>query len=642
MPRELFSAVLCAAAILGGTVLTCLYDRRATLPWRLADGIPLGLAALGLIGLALATPLGLTTATVAVAAVAASSPVALLLSDRFRSIALSRSQPRDPHRPRLPPLLWTTFAVAVAALLWRVAQRTMFERADGIYTGVSHNIGDLPFHLTITSRFLRSDNLPPEHPAFAGVGFTYPFLTDFIGAMVVRAGMPVRGVIVWSTLLLIAVFAALMYRWTFELTANRTAARLAPIVALFSGGWGWSRLVAEAASQPGGALALIASLPHDYTITADNHYRWGNLVTSLLVTQRGLLLAGPLALIIFRLWWQAADDRESPDDRHARMVAAGVIAAMLPIVHAHTYAVTLLVAGGLAILSTGRWVWLPFFAWSLALGLPQVWWLTSIGGVDTERFLAWSFGWDRGEQNAALFWLKNTGAFMPLLVGALVWRGDTERSTHRRLVLWYLPFTLCFIIPNLLRLAPWIWDNIKVLVYWYIASVPLVALAISRLSARRRWGIPVAAALVVGLIAAGALDMWRVASGAFESRIFDRDGIAFAEAVTRQTDARALIAHAPVFNHPVGLSGRRSLMGYTGHVWSHGLDGGPREADIKRIYAGGPEADTLIAAYRIDYLVLGPHERAFMGAAAEPLSRYPLVSETGRYRLYRTSADTAK
>ena len=289
-------------------------------------------------------------------------------------------------------------------------------------------------------------------------------------------------------------------------------------MALFSGGRGWSRLVAEAVAEPSRFLTLVASLPHDYTITADNAYRWGNLVTSLLVTQRGLLLAAPLALIVFRLWWQAADARESPEGRRAKMIAAGMIGAMLPIVHAHTYAVMLMVGGGLAILSANRWMWLPFFTWSIALGLPQVWWLTGLGGVDTQRFLAWSFGWDRGDQNAALFWLKNTGVFIPLLVAALVWR-DSDRAGHRRLVLWYLPFTLCFVIPNLFRLAPWVWDNIKVLVYWFIGSVPLVALGISRLSAKRAWGAPVAAALVVALTAAGALDIWRVASGAFESRI---------------------------------------------------------------------------------------------------------------------------
>ena len=34
----------------------------------------------------------------------------------------------------------------------------------------------------------------------------------------------------------------------------------------------------------------------------------------------------------------------------------------------------------------------------------------------------------------------------------------------KRLLLFYLPFTLCFIIPNFVKMAPWIWDNIKVFI----------------------------------------------------------------------------------------------------------------------------------------------------------------------------------
>jgi len=40
------------------------------------------------------------------------------------------------------------------------------------------------------------------------------------------------------------------------------------------------------------------------------------------------------------------------------------------------------------------------------------------------------------------------------------------------IVVFFLPFTLCFIIPNVMKMAPWIWDNIKVLFYWWLASAP--------------------------------------------------------------------------------------------------------------------------------------------------------------------------
>ncbi len=631
--------LLFLAAVAGGSLVTYSYDRRLPPLARVADGLALGLAALGLVGFVLAMRWGLTGIVIAVSAVAVVLPGALLLSARYRRAVVrdvSAATWIDVASPSPRTLLRAAVALGGMFVLWRVAARTMYVRTDGIYTGVSHNIGDLPFHLTVINRFAYGNNFPPEHPSFAGVGFTYPFLTDFLAAVFVRAGLPVRDVIVWSTFLLCAAIAVLLYRWTLALTGRRDAAFLAPALALLSGGLGWWRFAVEAWNAESLA-SLLATLPHDYTITYDGAFRWGNLVTSLLVTQRGLLLGLPLALVVFRLWWQTIDaaDEDAAADR-ARMIAAGVIAGMLPLVHAHTFAVVLAVGGCLAILFPPPLRWAPFFAWALALGLPQAWWVARASGVRSEGFVAWAVGWDRGSQDVIVFWLRNTGLLIPLVAAALVWRSQPP-LVPRRWLLFYAPFTLCFVVPNLVRLAPWIWDNIKVLMYWFVASVPIAALVLAQLARGPRWRGALAALLFATLTLAGALDLWRVASGAFRSRIFDREGIEFARVVAERTSPAALIVHAPVPNHPIALTGRRSLMGYPGHVWSHGLDGGPREADIRRIYAGGPDAAATLERYRIDYVVVGPIER-FGSVVNEPFfTRYPCAAEAGSYRLYRTS-----
>jgi hypothetical protein len=379
---------LSAAALLGGTLATWLYDRWTPLPWRLAAGFCTGLAAFGLVGFALALRFGLHTWVVTLAGVTVCTPAGLLLSASYRSaVAADVRKALDSAvsgitriRPRT--LIGVTVCSAGTLLLWRVADRVMFVRPDGIHTGIIHNYGDLPFHLTVTSRFVYGANLPPEHPAFAGAAFIYPFLTDFIGAMYVRAGLPVREVIVWSTLLLCLALGALLHRWTRDLTGRDDAAYLAPLLAFLSGGFGWWMFVAEAGQPEASLRALLAHLPHDYTITYDGQYRWGNIVTTLLTTQRGLLLGLPLAVVVFHQWWLAlADSGEDRRAARARMIAAGGTAGLLPLVHAHSFAVVLGVALCLALLSGDRRTWAPFFVCSLALGLPQVWWLTHSGGI---------------------------------------------------------------------------------------------------------------------------------------------------------------------------------------------------------------------------------------------------------------------
>jgi hypothetical protein len=207
----------------------------------------------------------------------------------------------------------------------------------------------------------------------------------------------------------------------------------------------------------------------------------------------------------------------------------------------------------------------------------------------------------------------------------------------RRLRRYYVPFVLCFVVPNLLRLAPWIWDNIKILIYWFVGSIPLAALALTRLARLGRVGRLGAVAAFVACTAAGALDLWRVSSAAFESRVYDRAGMQFAEAVANVSARDALILHAPIHNHPVALSGRRSLMGYPGHVWSHGLDSGSREADIRRMYAGAADASRLLTRYGIDFVVVGPYERTF-GVNETFFTRWTPIVEVEQYRLYRVPA----
>jgi hypothetical protein len=187
----------------------------------------------------------------------------------------------------------------------------------------------------------------------------------------------------------------------------------------------------------------------------------------------------------------------------------------------------------------------------------------------------------------------------------------------------------------MVKLAPWIWDNVKVLFYWWLASAPLVALLIARLWKNEGYQRLIAVGLFGCLTLAGFLDVASIVTRSGEYQLFDPNGVRFAEVVKEQTQPRSLVMHAPVHNTPVFLSGRRSLMGYPGHIWTHGLEFGPREAEIKRIYAGGPDAEMLLTKYDVDYAVVGPLEKLVMTVNVQFFTRFKKVGEAGEYRLYK-------
>jgi hypothetical protein len=663
--------VLLATA--SGTLTTYLYDEGASFAARVCSGVCVGLAALGLVGFVASSLLGLTPVAVVLTAVVVSFSF-LLLADKHRRRALDADLAelsltiRHPDRATIGYVL---FYAVLAVLFWRIFNRAVIEDASGIYTGLLNNFGDLPFHISVITSFALGNNFPPQDPTYAGVPFTYPFLTDFISAIFVRCGASLRESMFIENYLLAIAFVGLIHRWAWVMLRDRLAAVLTPVIVLLNGGLGWVLLWDQMKEDRTGLLGAFKNLLPSYTVIPETTWRWGNAISTLLVPQRGMLLGLPLAVIVFTQWWLAADRPGEKDDlktqpgrkgasrqkkkkgqaavksapphlfesssfplAYRRMAAAGVVAGLLPLVHAHSFVVVMAVGFFIGLLQW-RWrEWLIFLVVGSAVALPQMWWSTHHSAVDATKFFEWKVGWDHGDEDPIWFWFKNTGLFIPLIVIAVLWRGK-EYLVSKRLLLFYLPFTLCFFVPNVLKMAPWIWDNIKVLYYWWLASAPLVALLLSRLWRKTPLLKLVAVALFLCVTFAGALDVASIAFRFARYGVFDANGVRFAELIKEKTEPQSVIIHAPVHNHPVFLTGRRSLMGYPGHIWTHGLDFVGRESEIRRIYAGAPEAADLLKKYNIQYAVSGPHEKNVLSVNEQFFSRFTEIGEVGDYRLYK-------
>jgi hypothetical protein len=685
----LLSLALALLATAGGALATYLYDEGASVGTRLCTGACTGLAAFGLIGFVLASFLGLTPLSIAITAILIAAPFALLLdqgrSEEIRTDLSDAAQTigRVIDQPTPAAIGYFLYYSTAAILMWLIFNRAMIERPDGIYTGVMNNFGDLPFHLSVVTGFAFGNNYPPDDPTYAGVRFTYPFLTDFVSAIFVRCGASLQNSLFIENILVAIGFVGVLHRWAWEMLRDRIAALITPLLVILNGGFGFMLLYDKASENNQGWLGALKHLPASFTVIPETTWRWGNAVSSLLVPQRGILLGLPLAVIVLTQWWLATQRAEieetekgrtdsatpgraetrgikqdpksgkkqkvnawKPNDQRVgvergalsisttRMIAAGIIAGLLPLVHAHSFVVVMGMAACLALLQW-RWRdWITFAVVASVIALPQMWWSTRGSAVKATSFFAFEVGWDHGNESIVWFWFKNTGLFIPLLFAAILWRGK-DHVVSRRVLLFYLPFSLCFIIPNIIKLAPWIWDNVKVLYYWWLASAPLVALLLARLWRDGPTQRALSMALLVCLTLSGALDVASIVLRSGEFQLFDANGVKFAELIREQTPPRSLIVHAPVHNTPVFLTGRRSLMGYPGHIWTHGLEFAPREADVKRIYSGSFDAESLLKKYDVQYAVVGPLERNVMPVNEQFFTRFQKVGEVGEYRLYK-------
>src|SRR2546422_4394662 len=660
-------------AIASGALLTYTYDEDAPLASRLCSGACLGFALMGLVGFIFASFLGLNENSIGLTELVLATPFLLFMNEQRRTVintdviqaikAVSRATSKSDRWA----FIYFLFYAGVMIATWLIFSRALLEKPEGLYTGVLNNYGDLPFHLSVITRFVYGQNFPPEDPTFAGARFTYPFLTDFISAMFVRVGASLRDSMFIENWIVGVGLVGVLHRFGQQLLRNRTAAILTPVLVILNGGFGWAMLFSDVNKTEGGVFQILKHIPHSYTILpeVEQGWRWGNSVISLLVPQRGFLLGIPLAVLVFTQCAVAIRDAGTRGNGDAekgvnkasrsqefltsdfrvsasprlrlshRMLTAGVLAGLLPLIHAHSFITVMGVGACLALINWRQWrEWMTFLLVASIIAGPQLLWSTHGSAVSTRSFIGWEFGWGHGNENFFWCWLKNTGLFIPLLLIALLWKRE-DYLVSRKLMLFYLPFTLCFIIPNVLKLAPWIWDNIKVLYYWWIASAPIVALLLARLWEDNAWKRALAAIMFVVLTLAGGLDVFALLTQQGEYQEFDRDGVTFAEMIKQRTPPRSTVLHAPIHNTPVFLTGRRSIMGYPGHIWTHGIDFGPRESDVKKIYSGSLDAADLLSKYGVDYVVIDPQEHSVMPVNDAFFSHYPEVATIGAYHLYK-------
>lgn len=657
----LISLILIALIAFGGMSLTYLVANEKPLMWRLAAGNIVGSAVFGIVAFTMACLFGFGAVTIIISLFVTLLPVGLLTRpETLIKVRHDWAKAKGKfHGGGVKRAKQFTYYAFFFLVFWFFFDQAMYELKDGIYTGGSQNLGDLPFHLGAIFGFTDGNNFPPQNPSWAGARFSYPFIADFLTACFVKLGSDVPAAIfvqdftwAFSLLVILESFAA-------KVTGSKLAGRIAPALLFFSGGLGFLWFFQDYWASGKVIYDFLWHLPNDYTIS--NQFRWGNSLVVLFMTQRSLLLGMPLTLLVLGYLWKVFDaegDENAEDKKSPLLIFSfspfliGLLAGLLPLIHLHSLAVLFVVTGFLFVMRPARWKeWVAFGVGVAVIAVPELLWTMSGSATETSKFFDWHFGWDKGELGFVWFWVKNTGIVIPAVIAAiyLFWQSGTREKGQGEavkpdsslvarpstLLLFYLPFIALFLISNVAKLAPWEWDNIKVLIYWYVGSLPLIAYAIAWLWQKTAATKVAAGLCFAALIMAGSLDVWRTVSGQVKMRVFDADSVQIGAMIKRNTESNALFLNAPTYNSAVVLSGRQSLMRYSGHLSSHGIDYAPREADVKHIYEGGGVADLLLKKYNIQYVLISPEERNVLKANEDFFKKYKVIAESGQYRVYK-------
>lgn len=519
-------------------------------------------------------------------------------------------------------------------IFWHLAKEMLKVKPGGLYVGHINLYGDLVFHLSLINKFLESNKILIDSPILAGEKVNYPIFADFITAQIAKlSGVDFALFITTFIGGLIAIFVARQFIKIF--IKDERVVFLSLLIFFFNGGLGFYYFFGDFLNSQKSFGDFIFHLPGEYTDIKEKGYWWINTILAYFLPQRGFLFAFGQTLTVLGILYLGIKKQKK-----YFFALAGLIAGVLPLVQAHSlfliFLLTLLYSPAVILISKQKknliLNFLIFASLTTVLSLPLFKIISS--AENPLKYFRFDPGWT-SQENILWFWLKNLGLFAPMLAAAIVWL----YSKNRYLFNLYLPFLIIFVVCNLFIFQPWEFDNSKLLVYWYFASSILVAYFLysrflSENLVRKTFGI----IILLLMILSGFLDLFKTFTPAGDYQIFTKQDIEVADSIKILTAKDAKFVTAANHNHPIpALTGRSTLLGFHGWVWSHGLDYQDRARDVETIYLGGQAAADLIRKYRVSYVTIGPSEMADFSINQSYFRQFPNVYADSEWKIYDVS-----
>ncbi len=476
----------------------------------------------------------------------------------------------------------------------------IFYAVNGWYkTANPNNLGDLPFHIQMIKSFASGYHFWPENLIYAGESLKYPFGMDFFNALLESIKVPTNIHLFLVGLVLSLVLISVLDRWM--------------------GLWGVLLVFAS------GGFTDLSELLQAYPWGPGTDTSWKNIILSVFITQRGFLFALPAGLFILKKFTAV---HIKFLNRH-EAAAFALIWGSLGIFHLHSFfIITVFISGSLVIrfLQTRKVEKEPICVFLISMIVAAPFLLHSaFSGTGAAGVVHWSSSWMQIQNGQILLaWIKNFG---PWLV-ALFWVGYFATKEKNFTAIYAL--VLFFLFSHLI-LARWDWDQIKIIIWLYILiSFYFYELALKKLPAK--WHM----ILVIFFFFSGLIQVFRVVLTPPGSvALQEKKSIDIANVLLASVAPDDPILISPEYNHPALFLGKKVILGYPAHVWSHGIDSGVREEAVRKIYNSEEGWQTEAQNLGIKYIYFSNVEkRKYNVTQAEWLNDQNLVKKIEDAGLY--------
>jgi len=534
----------------------------------------------------------------------------------------------------------------ILALTWGVFFSFLFIKMiefepTGLYVGHQNVWSDWALHTGIANTFAFKD---PSlwfayHPLYAGGQFTYPFLTDAVSGMLMRAGVSLPLSFIIPSIVFCLILLVAMYFLFYLLTRSKRQAYVAICIYFMSAGLGFISYFSDVLSDPSWARLLYPM--KDYSSAGQFDWYAGNVIVGLVLPQRSFLIGITIGMCaLLGLVYVMRRHSLPLKTRRILLLTSGVLAGILPIAHAHSFIAVLVIAGLICFWHWRRWRELLWYFIPAAI-ISSILYLTFIhGGIENESFFRFYPGWAMKKGSGLWGWAGMWGLIWGLsLPIALISLSMLWKRFDRSGRIFFLACLFIFAIGNLWLFQPVRWDNTK-LFWWAYFGFAVLAAALLGWLWRRRWfglGKFLSIVFFISLTLTGGVEILRLAQiDKHRHMITNTDDIQLGLQIRAETDPLAIFLTSPSHNHFIMMWAARSIyMGYTAWVWNFGFNHVQRERDLPLMYQGGVRAESLLREYNISYVVIGPGELGDQRANEEYFRlKFPLAFSDQNYRIY--------
>ena len=566
---------------------------------------------------------------------------AALIGGALMAIAacLQTNDPRQVSGPRTPGqlaryrsiwlwLLGVFFAMfAVRAFCWLVY-------IDGSELKIQspNNLGDLALHITYIRNLASGVSFWPDNPIYIDSKLRYPVGIDLFNALLLDINVDLIRGLVWVALIAsLATFYA-FYRW---------GGPFAIAGFLFNGG----------------IVGFQFLTDHQFVDLQDtSKIAWKNIPLTMLVTQRGLLYAIPAGLLL--LWhWREKFFRDGTRRGPLPFWVELSLYATMPLFHFHTFlALSLVLLCFLLFecttvllkeqpMSAEEWTGLigklPISRHALALVVSSVLPATLFVWLTTDEFragsiLAWQPGWVQAAKGDELarpfleFWFVNFGIWGPVVIALFgfavwrIWKGELSKTITDSTAFLLAALSI-FLLCLLVRLAPWGWDNMKILIWAYFIVLPFLWRDLIG-----PWPVTARIAVCVALFGSGFVSLLGgLAVGGYG--FANRAELDLVGQAVQPLPVQARFAAFPTYNHPLLLQGRRLVLGYPGHLWTQGFANYAQTQDkLRDLMQGSPNWLDIARNLHVRYIFWGREEELNYQASTQPWKKTSLAVKSGQ------------